>query len=146
VARIVQIAMGDGPGGMATRTTLGRILVIDDEDLIRWSLRQGLQDEGYSVTTLPTAANALDQAESADLVLLDWRLPGADGLAVAKELKRTRPSRPVILMTAYSTPELLGQASSLGLERVLLKPFDLEEVIPLVRAVLRPALAGRVKR
>lgn len=123
---------------MQTETTPRRILVIDDEDLIRWSLRQGLEDEGYSVTALPTAEGALQQAEGVDLVLLDWRLPGADGLAVARELMKARPSLPVILMTAYGTPEVMAEAAALGIRRVLLKPFDLEEVIPLVRAALRP--------
>ena len=122
---------------MGAQTQPGRILVIDDEDLIRWSLRQGLQDEGYSVTTLATPQSALQQAEQADLVLLDWRLPGSDGLAVAKELKRARPSRPVILMTAYGNPEFMKQAAAIGVWGVLLKPFDLEDVLPLVHAALQ---------
>lgn len=127
---------------MGTQTTPGRILIIDDEDLIRWSLRQSLQDEGYSVTTLPTGEGAVQHAEGADLVLLDWRLPGADGLAVARELMKARPSLPVILMTAYGTPEVMDEAAALGIRRVLLKPFDLEEVVPLVRAALRSPSRG----
>lgn len=127
---------------MGTQTAQRRILVIDDEDLIRWSLRQGLQDEGYSVTTLATALGALQQADRADLVLLDWRLPGSDGLAVAKELRRARPSRPVILMTAYGTPELTEQAAAIGVLRVLLKPFDLEDVVSVVRAALLSTSLG----
>lgn len=111
--------------------------MIDDEGLIRWSLAEGLQDEGYSVTTLATPQSALQQAEQADLVLLDWRLPGSDGLAVAKELKRASPSRPIILMTAYGTPEFIEQAAAIGVWGVLLKPFDLEDVLPLVHAALQ---------
>jgi len=127
---------------MGTEAAQERILVIDDEELIRWSLKQGLQDEGYSVTTLPTAQGALREAERADLVLLDWRLPGADGLAIAKELRRARPSRPVILMTAYGTPELIEQAAAIGVWRVLLKPFDLGNLVPLVRAALQSTSFG----
>ena len=127
---------------MGRQTTPGRILVIDDEDLIRWSLRQSLQDEGYSVTTLPTAEGGAQYAGGADLVLLDWRLPGANGLAVAKELMKARPSLPVILMTAYGMPEVMEEAAALGIRRVLLKPFDLEEVVLLVRAALRPPSRG----
>lgn len=118
------------------------ILVIDDEDLIRWSLERGLQDEGYFVTTLPTAQAALREAERADLVLLDWRLPGADGLAVAAELRRARPLLPVILMTAHGTPELIEQAAAIGVSRVLLKPFDLDEIVLMVRATLQSRSSG----
>jgi DNA-binding NtrC family response regulator len=128
---------------MTDPTRSAHVLVIDDEDLIRWSLRQGLQSEGYSVTTLPTAEGALDHAATADLVLVDWRLPGKDGLSVAKSIRAAHPSCPVILMTAYGTAELEEQAAALGIARVVLKPFDLEDMVPLVRAALSPALRER---
>jgi DNA-binding response OmpR family regulator len=116
-----------------------RILVVDDEDLIRWALTEGLGAAGYSVTALGTARGALDAADAADLVLLDWRLPDSDGLLVARGLRAARPERPVILMTAYGTPEVIAQAAAIGVCRVLLKPFDLEDVVPLVQAALREA-------
>jgi DNA-binding NtrC family response regulator len=115
------------------------ILVIDDEDLICWSLGEGLREAGYSVSTSGSGRDAMRRAESADLVLVDWQLPGADGLQVASALRVAQPSRPVILMTAYGSPELVARATAIGVWHVLLKPFDLEAVVPLVRAALQSA-------
>ena len=126
---------------MAVPPVRPQILVIDDEDLIRWSLRQGLESLGYSVTDLASAEEAAARAEQADLVLVDWRLPGLDGLTLATQLKRARPSRPVILMTAYGTAELAEAAAEIGIAAVLRKPFDLEEALSLVRSVL-PAVTA----
>jgi CheY-like chemotaxis protein len=120
-------------GGQAAR---GRILVIDDEHLIRWSLAEVLQGEGYAVTALDSPREVLLQAEAADLVLLDWRLPGSDGLAVATLLRRARPQLPIILMTASGTPGLLEEAAAVGVWRVLAKPFDEGHVLALVRSAL----------
>lgn len=119
------------------------VLVVDDEDLVRWSLRELLQEQGYRVVVAETGHQALERSAGADLALLDWRLPDTDGLRVAKALRRSRPSCPVILMTAYGTPELFEQAAANEVYRVLLKPFDLEEVVRLVREALGQRRGGR---
>ena len=83
------------------------ILIVDDEDLVRWSLRERLKREDYVVTEAATAAAAVEQfaAGGIDLALVDYRLPDGDGLAVLRRIKELAPEIPVILMTAFSTVE-----------------------------------------
>ena len=115
------------------------VLVADDEDLIRWSLREALQENGYRVVGAETGREVLERFHDVDLVLLDYRLPDLDGLTVARAVKNARPSRPVILMTAFGTPELREQLAAVHVEHLIDKPFDLREVLRLVRAALSPA-------
>lgn len=112
------------------------MLVADDEDLLRWSLKERLGAEGYRVVAVENGREALAASPRADVAVLDWRLPDLDGLEVARALRRARPSCPVILMTAYRTPELDEQAAN-AVDRVLAKPFDLDDLVHAVREALR---------
>lgn len=76
------------------------VLVVDDEALIRWSVKERLSQEGHHVLEAGTAASALEQAgEAVDLILLDYRLPDSDGLAGLRKVKELYPDTLVILIT-----------------------------------------------
>ena len=112
------------------------LLVVDDEDLVRWSLRERFTREGYNVVEAGTAAAGVEQVPGADLVLLDYRLPDGDGLTVLRRIKETVPDTPVILMTAFSTVENAVDAMRHGAYDYLNKPFDLDEVAMCVEKAL----------
>jgi DNA-binding NtrC family response regulator len=128
---------------MATAT----LLIVDDEDLVRWSLRERFRRDGYAVVEAATAAGALEQATAAiDLVLLDYRLPDSDGLTVLRRLKELAPDTPVILMTAFSTVENAVEAMKHGAYHYLNKPFNLDDVALTVEKALETSRLRREVR
>ena len=109
------------------------VLIVDDEPLVRWSLKERLMREGYRVLEASTAEDALARsADHVDVMLLDYRLPDATGLAVLHQLGATHPEILVILMTAYSTVENAVEAITLGAFDYINKPFDVDDVAFLV--------------
>jgi DNA-binding NtrC family response regulator len=128
---------------MATAT----LLIVDDEDLVRWSLRERFRRDGYAVVEAATAAGALEQATAGiDLVLLDYRLPDSDGLTVLRRLKELAPDTPVILMTAFSTVENAVEAMKHGAYHYLNKPFNLDDVALTVEKALETSRLRREVR
>jgi two-component system, NtrC family, response regulator AtoC len=111
--------------------TSRHILIADDDTAIRQMLRAFLEEEEFEVSEAPDGENALEGIRSGmyDLVLLDMRLPGMTGLDVLKELRAKHGDVPVILMTAYGSPNIAIQASSLGAYSYITKPFDLDDVL-----------------
>jgi CheY-like chemotaxis protein len=112
------------------------ILVVDDEALVRWALRQRLEEGGYRVLQAPTAVGALARAEQADLVLMELELPDGDGRDLARRLRRARPHQSLVLMTAWSGPELERLAADGVVDAVVEKPFGLDELQQVVRECL----------
>jgi two-component system, NtrC family, response regulator AtoC len=104
-----------------------RVLVIEDERLMRWSLAEALTDEGHVVTQAEdgaTALRALHSGEPIDAVVLDYELPDSGNLSLLSKIRQLVPSRPIVLITAYGTPALAKAARRVGASEVLLKPFD----------------------
>ena len=124
-----------------------KILVVDDEQLIRWSLVEKLTEEGYRTLEAETAKEALTRFdESVDLVLLDYRLPDSDGLSVLKELRRREPDTLVILLTAYSNVNTAVQVMKEGAYHYATKPFNLDEIALLVGKALETSRLRREVR
>jgi two-component system response regulator AtoC len=113
------------------------ILVVDDEQLIRWSLSTRLQEEGHRVVEAETASDALRRfREGVDLVLLDYKLPDSDGLDVLKQIRSADPEALVILLTGHSSVELAVEAMKQGAYHYANKPFNLDEIALLVAKAL----------
>ncbi len=114
-----------------------RILVVDDERLIRWTLRERLEEARYAVVEAATGTEALALAdEGADLVLLDFKLPDLNGLEVLRQLRDRHPEMIVILITALATVENAVEAMKRGAWHYLNKPIDLDELLLLVGKAL----------
>src|SRR5512136_2468802 len=122
-----------------------RILVIDDEPILRDSLEVALKTSGYDVLTARTGEEGLErfQKENPDLVLLDHWLPGINGDEVLRRIKEENPEVPVIIMTAQGSIELAVQSMKMGALDFLVKPFELEQVESLVERGLERARLRR---
>ena len=122
-----------------------RVLVVDDEKLIRWSVKSRLEEEGLEVLEAASAAEARRAlAENdVDMVLLDHRLPDATGLEILQALSSTRPEISTVMMTAYGTVDTAVQAMKLGAHDFLTKPVNLDE---LALVVARALEASRLRR
>ncbi len=107
------------------------ILIVDDEENIRLSLKGGLEDEGYQIVLAASGEEAfkvLEQTE-VDLLLLDIWMPGMDGLTVLERLKKELPSLPVIIMTGHGSIDTAVRATRLGALDFIEKPLDLNKLI-----------------
>src|SRR5678816_4452224 len=107
-----------------------RILVVDDERLVRWSLRQKCEEWGYQVLEAEAGEIGLRiaQVESPDLVLLDVRLPDINGIQVLEQLKKNGNARSVIMITADPQLDDIKTALKLGAVSYVGKPLDFEEL------------------
>ena len=122
---------------MASAGARRRVLVTDDDPLVRWALGTRLEELGLEILEAGTVRETLEREAEADLVLLDVRLPDGDGLAAAREILARRPRRPLLLMTAFATPELAAEATRAGVRRCIDKPFDTDAVARIVDEALR---------
>jgi len=120
------------------------ILVVDDEAIMRESLRDWLTDLGYKVETAEEGEAALKNVAEQDfgVVILDLRLPGKDGIEILKEARAKRPDLKGVIITAYPSIQTVVQAMKEGAVDYLPKPFDLDDLGKLVREALGPAEAA----
>jgi len=113
-----------------------RVLVVDDEFLVRWSVAQTLADCGCHVVEASDARGARQAVRDAsrpfDVALVDYRLPDGEALSLVAAIRDRTPETQVILMTAFGTPEVVRGALDLGAYRVVSKPFEMDGVGELV--------------
>ena len=112
------------------------VLVVDDEPLIRWSVTETLAGLGFDVEQADCAASALQALTTTampfDVIVLDLRLPDMNDLSLLATIRQLLPETPVVLMTAFGTPEIIAGARRLGVREVLNKPFELGDLSRLV--------------
>lgn len=108
-----------------------RILVVDDEEVVRLSHIRTLASMHCDVEVVPDGSEALRKMEqrAADVVLLDLRMPGMDGMAVLKEIKQRWPETEVVIITGYASVETAKEAVRLGAYDYLAKPVGPDDVI-----------------
>lgn len=118
------------PGNMASK----RILVADDEELIRRNIRDLLTRKGHDVVTCPDGRDALDEFRKRpfDLAIIDLRMPGVQGLELIEEMREHDPNVPVIVLTGYGTVENAVQAIKRGAFNFLCKPSNNADILALV--------------
>lgn len=118
---------------------MSKILVVDDQKTVCYSLQRFLQSEGYDVHTTTSGEDALLVFNDIkpDLVIMDVRMPDMDGIEVLEKIKKSHPDVQVIMMTAFSTTEKAIQAIKLGAYDYLTKPFDNDELLMRVRDAIK---------
>ncbi|HLU22498.1 MAG TPA: response regulator [Bacillaceae bacterium] len=115
-----------------------KVLIVDDQFGIRVLLNEILQREGYDLYQAANGLQALaiTKKQSPDLVLLDMKIPGMDGLEILEEMKKINPDIRVIIMTAYGELEMIEASKELGALAHFSKPFDIDEIRRAVKCYL----------
>jgi DNA-binding NtrC family response regulator len=111
------------------------VLIVDDERLLRWSIRQGLLLRGHRVVEADSAATALAAVagdDAFDVILLDCRLPDRCDLSLLAAIIRVAPHAAVFMMTAYREPGMCERALELGARAVIDKPFQISDLVSLI--------------
>lgn len=119
---------------MSDAPALGRVLIAEDDAIIRMDLREMLVEEGYDVLEAGDGQTAVDlaRASAPDLVILDIKMPVMDGLAAARLIGDERIA-PVLILTAFSQRELVEQAAEAGAMAYLVKPFQKQDLLPAIQ-------------
>ncbi|MFO0838635.1 MAG: sigma-54 dependent transcriptional regulator [Phycisphaerae bacterium] len=125
-----------------------RVLIVEDESLIRWSLRQKFEERGFRVSEAEdgAAARTALESETFDLIMLDYKLPDMTGLDVLRELRTLDSDAVVIMMTAYSTIESAVEAIKLGAYDYVAKPFQMDHLLLTVDKALETTKLRRQLR
>lgn len=109
-----------------------RVLIVEDELLIRWSIAETLADSGWLVTEASDGATAIEALTDPELpidaIVLDYRLPDSNDLVLLARIRQLSPRSAVLMMTAFGTPEMAQAALDLGVYRVIDKPFEMHDL------------------
>ncbi len=118
------------------------ILVVDDLKSIRLTLGGILEDEGHNVVLAENGYQAIEAAKQIpfDLIFMDIKMPGINGVQTFREVKKINPQAAVIMMTAYSVEDLVREALEEGAYAVVYKPFDMENIVSIIEAALHKTL------
>lgn len=119
-----------------------KILVVDDMKSMRRTLAGLMEDKGYDVTGVEDGYQAIEAAKRTafDLIFMDIKMPGINGVQTFREIKKITPKSVVVMMTGFAVEDLVKEALEEGAFSVVYKPFDTERVISLVEAVLKTVL------
>jgi CheY-like chemotaxis protein len=117
-----------------------QVVVVDDELPVMQLCARVLELGGYQVDGFTQAEEALARLRSApaDLLVVDYRMPGISGVELARRARTARPGLPVMLITGHGTPDVLAEAAAAGVDRVLLKPFTPNELMAAAAALAAP--------
>jgi len=115
-----------------------RILVVDDEEIVRESLSAWLEKDGYTLAASPDGESAIRRvdAERWSILLIDLKMPGIDGLQVLEHVRKVQPDAAAVIMTAYATVDSAVAAMKLGAYDYLVKPFDPEEMSMMIQKIV----------
>lgn len=122
------------------------ILVVDDQMGVRRLLYEAFNEQGYYVQMAGSGLEAIDKVKERkpDLILMDMKMPGMNGLGALKEIKAIYDDAVVIMMTAYGELEIVAEAMQLGVREYITKPFDINELRNLVGKVLSETSPAKV--
>ena len=116
-----------------------KILVVDDEEIVLESCQAILEEEGFEAVLVPSADEALKTMDHEDfeLLLIDVKMPGHDGMFLTETLKQHWPEKPIIVMSGYYTMDTINEAIRTGATTFIAKPFEPEELINAIRQVMK---------
>ena len=124
----------------------GQLLLVDDNEEFLDSTRDVLDNEGYEIVTATSGEEALEMAGSQtfDVILMDIKMPGMNGVESFIEMKRRNPKVKVIMVTAYSVEDLMRQALDEGVFAVLSKPLDMDRLFRTIEDAKRDGNGGLI--
>jgi DNA-binding NtrC family response regulator len=121
-----------------------KTLVVDDEELIRWSLQNALKNEGFSVELASSVDDALELLEKSeyDIVITDYKMPGLSGLELLDKIREKGISPIVIVISAYLSHSTVKEANEKGVFRCVGKPFGIEDFIKVVKEAAKKRITN----
>lgn len=116
-----------------------KLLIVDDQRGIRRLLTEVFSEYGYEIESCSNGVKALETIPvfNPDLIIMDVKMPGMNGIDVLKKIRETDKERKVIMMTAYGDQHYVNQAEALGVARFIIKPFDLNDLKTQVAEILK---------
>jgi DNA-binding response OmpR family regulator len=118
---------------------MAKIMIVDDERLVRWSISNGLKRDNHEVFCAQDAEQAVEKVKkiSFDLVITDFKMPGMNGAELLEHLKQLSPKTKVMMLTAYSAELSRKKAIELGACEYIEKPFVIDEIRSLVQSLVK---------